>query len=542
MNEDRTRRTIRTLLVLLATASPAFAAPAAAAAPAARAAQTTAEAPAAPAPAAPAVPAQVPAAPAPAAPEELQHPAALEAPAADTDNPPPGGPETTAQKTTAKKTTALETTPLETTPLETAALETGELQTGGLETTLGRIGLAVPGQQLTLLGTGFRPSSTVEATLDPQTPAPTALGGGVADATGLVSLTVTLPASLPTAPHEIVMTGVDPAGSPLSKALAVTTPPTALTSSAPGPQSVTLPIPEGGWVTLLDDKEEPVTQVTSRDQGSYSLDPASGRITFRPDRMFWGPVRPVHYRLVDAVDQRVRGTYAPTVLARPLPMVRAAERTLTDADGATATIGCTAGPIAVARCEVTLSAVVGSEYVVLGTGTVAPANPLVGTRVADVALTPQGRRLAGRPGGIAAEIAARMWVPDTTEPVEATGTTQLTAMTVTAPRAIRYPAGGLDVPESELPYLNALRSRMADVTTVTCTGGTDDSGDADANRQIAEDRARRVCEYLTANTTARPSVRSVGEDQPVADNTTEEGRNRNRRVEITFSYATESTG
>ncbi|WP_073265358.1 OmpA family protein [Cryptosporangium aurantiacum] len=411
----------------------------------------------------------------------------------------------------------------------------------GLDTTLGRISLAVPGQQLTLLGTGFRAASPVEALLDPQTPAATQLGSALADAAGLISLPVTLPSDLAEGDHTIAASGVDAAGAAHRPELRVTTPPTTLTSSAPGTQSVLLPVPDGGWVTLLDENEEPVTQVSSKNQGKYSLDPASGRITFRPDTMFWGAVRPVHYQLTDAASQRVRGTYAPMVTARPLPMVRAAKRTLTDAAGTTAQVGCTAGPIAVSRCTVTLSAVVGNEYLELGTGTVEAATPAVGTRVVDVTLTRSGRRLAGRPGGITADIVARMWVPDTSEAVEATGSTQLTALTVTAPRPVRYPTGGLDVPESELPYLNALRSRMTDVKTVTCTGGTDDVGEADANRQIALDRARRVCEYLTANTTARPDVHSVGEDRPVAGNTTEEGRARNRRVEITFGYASEAT-
>ncbi|WP_051570997.1 OmpA family protein [Cryptosporangium arvum] len=406
-----------------------------------------------------------------------------------------------------------------------------------LTTSLGPIGLALPGQQLTLVGTGFRPGETTQATADPATATATALGTAIASGAGEVSLTVTLPTGLDVGDHTVVLTGAE-----VTRTLHVLTPPTALTSNGPDVQAVALPIPAGGWVTLLDAKEEPVTQVSSRDQGLYSIDPSTGRVTFAPKSMFWGAVRPVHFRISDAVGQTVQGTWTPAVDARPLPSVRTAERTLTDASGGTARIGCTAGPIAVVTCEATLTAVVGSEDVVLGTGTGQTATPVVGTRVADVTLTEQGRRLAGRPGGIAAEVSVRMWVPDRPEPFEATGETVLTALTVTAPRTIRYPAGGLDVPEADLPYLNALRSRLTDVTAVTCTGGTDDQGDAETNRQVAEDRARRVCEYLTANTISgqvRAVVRSVGEDDPVADNTTEEGRTRNRRVEIAFSYAAE---
>ena len=408
-----------------------------------------------------------------------------------------------------------------------------------LRTTLGRIGLALPGQRLTLVSAGFGAGTAALATLDPATATATPLGRTTADATGLVTLAAVLPATIPVGDHTIVVSGTDPTGTAVVRTLPVTTPPTRLTSSGAGPQSVTLSIPPGGWVTLLDDKNEPVTQVSSRDQGIYTLDPATGRITFEPDRMFWGSVRPVHYRLLDAAGQSVSGTYAPMVDARPLPSVRTGARTLTDAAGTTAIVGCTAGPIPVRRCEATLSTVLGSELVVLGTGIGETTNPTVGTRPAEVVLTPRGRRLAGRPGGIRADVAVRMWVTDRTAPVEATGSTVLTALTVTAPRAIGYPAGGLDVPEADLPYLNALRSRMSDVRTVTCTGGTDDVGDAETNRRVAEDRARRVCEYLTANTQARAVVRSVGEDRPVADNTTDAGRARNRRVEVTFGYGAE---
>ncbi|TQS39784.1 OmpA family protein [Cryptosporangium phraense] len=407
---------------------------------------------------------------------------------------------------------------------------------GALDTTLGPIGLALPNQQLTLLGAGYRPAGTADALLDPRTTA-TPLGTGTADDRGNVTLQVTLPATLTPGPHVVALTGTTPTGDTLRRRLRVTTPDTELTSSAPGAQSVTLPIPSGGWVTLLDNQEEPVTFVSSRNQGTYSIDPSTGKVTFAPRGIFWGKVRPVHFQLEDAAGQRVRGTWAPTVTARPIPTVRAAKRTITDAAGATAQVGCTAGPIPVEKCTVTMNAVVGDEDVVLGTGTEQAQNPTPGTRVVDVALTPRGRKLAGRPGGIEAAITVRMWVPGASKAIGADATTTLIARTVAVPHPVHYAVGESGVPEGELAYLNALRSRMAGVTTVTCTGGTDDAGDADVNRRTAEERARSVCDYLTRGRTIRSVVQSVGEDQPVADNATEDGRARNRRVDVTFGYA-----
>jgi OmpA-OmpF porin, OOP family len=59
-------------------------------------------------------------------------------------------------------------------------------------------------------------------------------------------------------------------------------------------------------------------------------------------------------------------------------------------------------------------------------------------------------------------------------------------------------------------------------------------GTAETNQQLSEDRARAVAAALTARGVAasRLSARGHGQSSPLADNRTEEGRAKNRRVEL----------
>ena len=71
-------------------------------------------------------------------------------------------------------------------------------------------------------------------------------------------------------------------------------------------------------------------------------------------------------------------------------------------------------------------------------------------------------------------------------------------------------------------------------TLVDVTGHTDSTGSASHNQQLSERRAASVAEYLVAqgNNPKRFQVLGMGQNEPVASNTTPEGRAQNRRVEI----------
>jgi len=69
---------------------------------------------------------------------------------------------------------------------------------------------------------------------------------------------------------------------------------------------------------------------------------------------------------------------------------------------------------------------------------------------------------------------------------------------------------------------------------VEIAGHTDDQGDAAYNQGLSQRRADTVRSYLTSRgvDASRLSASGYGETQPVADNTTSEGRAQNRRVEL----------
>ncbi len=73
-------------------------------------------------------------------------------------------------------------------------------------------------------------------------------------------------------------------------------------------------------------------------------------------------------------------------------------------------------------------------------------------------------------------------------------------------------------------------------STVFVTGHTDNTGSASYNQDLSQRRAQSVASVLTAGgvNPGRLVVSGRGEDQPIASNLTAEGRQLNRRVEITI--------
>lgn len=73
-----------------------------------------------------------------------------------------------------------------------------------------------------------------------------------------------------------------------------------------------------------------------------------------------------------------------------------------------------------------------------------------------------------------------------------------------------------------------------DDTNIIVEGHTDDRGSDEYNKQLSEKRARSVANYAAGNgvDNRRFVVQGFGESNPVAVNSTEDGRKQNRRVEI----------
>ncbi|MFE2272412.1 OmpA family protein [Streptomyces lavendulae] len=78
-------------------------------------------------------------------------------------------------------------------------------------------------------------------------------------------------------------------------------------------------------------------------------------------------------------------------------------------------------------------------------------------------------------------------------------------------------------------------------TRVRVFGFTDDQGSYEHGKELSKQRADAVQAELAKTVTAPGvtyDVRGYSEDYPIADNSTEEGRKKNRRVEITFPRST----
>lgn len=79
--------------------------------------------------------------------------------------------------------------------------------------------------------------------------------------------------------------------------------------------------------------------------------------------------------------------------------------------------------------------------------------------------------------------------------------------------------------------------KFADAT-VMISGHTDNVGNDAANQALSEKRASAVRDYFTGQEAVAATaltVKGYGKSQPVADNTTEEGRSRNRRVDVVIT-------
>jgi outer membrane protein OmpA-like peptidoglycan-associated protein len=73
---------------------------------------------------------------------------------------------------------------------------------------------------------------------------------------------------------------------------------------------------------------------------------------------------------------------------------------------------------------------------------------------------------------------------------------------------------------------------------VTIQGHTDNTGKADVNLKLSQDRAQAVVSWLTANLQTpaeKMTAQGFGDTKPIADNKTEKGRSKNRRVDFSVS-------
>ena len=110
------------------------------------------------------------------------------------------------------------------------------------------------------------------------------------------------------------------------------------------------------------------------------------------------------------------------------------------------------------------------------------------------------------------------------------------------PGNVTFATNSADVTAGFYPVLDsvAIVLNEYDRTYVDVVGHTDSTGRADYNQNLSERRAGSVAAYLESREVIqeRLLISGLGQNQPVADNSTPNGRALNRRVEIVLTPLT----
>jgi len=115
-------------------------------------------------------------------------------------------------------------------------------------------------------------------------------------------------------------------------------------------------------------------------------------------------------------------------------------------------------------------------------------------------------------------------------------------ITLNMPGNITFKTDSAELDPSFYKVLNSVGIivKKYNKTVVEVAGHTDSTGSAEYNQKLSERRANSVAQYLESQGLANNRVVTVGagETRPVADNSTPEGRQANRRVELTLTPLT----
>ena len=111
-------------------------------------------------------------------------------------------------------------------------------------------------------------------------------------------------------------------------------------------------------------------------------------------------------------------------------------------------------------------------------------------------------------------------------------------ITLNMPGNVTFATDSSDLSPAFFDVLNSVGKVLGEYekTVVEVAGHTDSTGSDAYNQSLSERRARSVSTYLQGQgvITERLITVGMGESRPVADNTTADGRQANRRVEITM--------
>lgn len=117
------------------------------------------------------------------------------------------------------------------------------------------------------------------------------------------------------------------------------------------------------------------------------------------------------------------------------------------------------------------------------------------------------------------------------------------AILVRLPDGVTFASGSAQINPGFYDTLNTVADSLIKYpnSIIDVYGHTDSTGSDAFNQALSERRAQTVANYLQSRGVSQARIRwqGFGETMPIADNGTEEGRSRNRRVEIKIIPFTE---
>jgi outer membrane protein OmpA-like peptidoglycan-associated protein len=119
-------------------------------------------------------------------------------------------------------------------------------------------------------------------------------------------------------------------------------------------------------------------------------------------------------------------------------------------------------------------------------------------------------------------------------------------ITLSLPGSLAFASDSADLNAAFGGVLDAVAVVLSkyDKTVIEVAGHTDSTGSREYNQALSEKRAAAVAAYLEKHGVLKGRIATVGagETRPVASNGTNDGRARNRRVELTLSPLAASGG
>lgn len=113
----------------------------------------------------------------------------------------------------------------------------------------------------------------------------------------------------------------------------------------------------------------------------------------------------------------------------------------------------------------------------------------------------------------------------------------LTASSITIGDKVQFATGSSQILPVSFGLLDEVAKVLVDnpqIEVLQIEGHTDSTGTAAINRKLSQQRAEAVMTYLTSKgvVAGRMKAKGFGPDKPIADNNSDEGKEKNRRVEF----------